>query len=84
VNLIDTADVYGGGRSEGILGQVLKGRRDEVILATKFHNPIGSGVKDRGKVRYLGSTTFPSFVLLESLWASERRGLERFASEQLP
>ena len=38
----------------------------------------------QGKVRYIGSTTFPSSLLLESLWASERRGFERFASEQPP
>src|SRR4051794_30720521 len=35
VNLIDTADGYAQGRSEEILGQALKGRRDDVILATK-------------------------------------------------
>lgn len=134
VNLIDTADVYGGGRSEEILGRILKGRRDEVILATKFHNPMGSGVNDRGnsrlwvmraverslrrlqtdhidlyqahrpdlgteieetlvaltdlvrqgKVRYIGASTFPSFLLIEALRTSERRGLERFACEQPP
>ena len=39
VNLIDTADVYGAGRSEEILGQVLKGRRDEVMIATKAFGP---------------------------------------------
>jgi len=134
VNLIDTADVYGGGVSEEIVGRALKGRRDEVILATKFHNPMGAGLNDRGnsrlwvmraveaslrrlqtdridlyqahrpdpstdmeetlatmtdlvrqgKVRYIGSSTFPAFLLVESLWASERRGLERIASEQPP
>jgi aryl-alcohol dehydrogenase-like predicted oxidoreductase len=134
VNLIDTADVYGRGRSEEILGRVLKGRRDEVILATKFHNPMGGGVNDRGntrlwmmravedslrrlqtdhidlyqahrpdpgtdieetlvaltdlvrqgKVRYIGASTFPSFLLIESLRISARRGLERFACEQPP
>ncbi|MGH2556651.1 MAG: aldo/keto reductase, partial [Actinomycetota bacterium] len=51
VNLIDTADVYGGGRSEEIVGRALKGRRDEVVLATKFHNPMGGGVNDRGNSR---------------------------------
>jgi aryl-alcohol dehydrogenase-like predicted oxidoreductase len=38
----------------------------------------------QGKVRYIGSSTFPAFLLVESLWASERRGLERLASEQPP
>ncbi len=37
ITLFDTADIYGGqGASEDLLGQVLKGRRDEVVLATKF------------------------------------------------
>ncbi len=35
VNLFDTAEIYGGGRSEGLLGEALKGRRDEVFIATK-------------------------------------------------
>jgi aryl-alcohol dehydrogenase-like predicted oxidoreductase len=38
----------------------------------------------QGKVRYIGSSTFPSSLLIESLWASKRRGLERFACEQSP
>jgi aryl-alcohol dehydrogenase-like predicted oxidoreductase len=36
VTLLDTADIYGGGQSESILGEVLTGRRDQVVLATKF------------------------------------------------
>ena len=40
VNFIDTADVYSQGESEVIVGKALKGRRDEVILATKFHGPM--------------------------------------------
>ncbi len=37
ITLFDTADIYGGGgRSEELLGEVLQGRRDEVVLATKF------------------------------------------------
>src|SRR5881628_1177393 len=38
----------------------------------------------QGKVRYLGSSTFPAFHIVESPWTSERRGLERFACEQPP
>ena len=38
INLIDTADVYAFGESEEIVGQALEGRRDDVVLATKFHN----------------------------------------------
>src|SRR3954453_17925587 len=42
INFIDTADVYGAGESEEIVGRALaRGRRDDVVLATKFHNPMG-------------------------------------------
>jgi aryl-alcohol dehydrogenase-like predicted oxidoreductase len=41
INLIDTADVYGFGENETIVGSALKGRRDSVVLATKFHHPVG-------------------------------------------
>ena len=41
VNLVDTADVYGNGATEEIIGPALKGRRDDVVLATKFNNPVG-------------------------------------------
>ena len=37
INVIDTADVYARGESEEIVGKALKGRRDDVVLATKFH-----------------------------------------------
>jgi aryl-alcohol dehydrogenase-like predicted oxidoreductase len=40
VNFIDTADVYSQGESETIVGKALRGRRDDVILATKFHGPM--------------------------------------------
>ncbi|EQD61755.1 aldo/keto reductase, partial [mine drainage metagenome] len=36
INLFDTADIYGGGESERFLGQALRGRRDEAVVATKF------------------------------------------------
>ena len=36
VNFIDTAEAYGRGKSETILGEALKGRRDEYVIATKF------------------------------------------------
>src|ERR1700734_1377125 len=41
INFIDTADVYSGGESERIVGQALAGRRDDVVLATKFFMPMG-------------------------------------------
>ena len=40
VNFIDTADIYSQGESETIVGKALRGRRDDVILATKFHGPM--------------------------------------------
>jgi aryl-alcohol dehydrogenase-like predicted oxidoreductase len=52
VNLIDTADVYQGGRSEETLGIALKGSWDRVVLATKVYNSMGEGPNDRGASRY--------------------------------
>jgi len=40
INFIDTADIYSQGESETIVGKALRGRRDDVILATKFHGPM--------------------------------------------
>ncbi len=52
INFIDTADIYSAGESEEIVGKALAGgRRDEVILATKFHNPMGPGANQRGNSR---------------------------------
>jgi len=51
INFIDTADVYADGESESLLGQALAGRRDEVVLATKFHAPMGTGPNDAGQSR---------------------------------
>ncbi|MGW5431953.1 aldo/keto reductase [Streptomyces sp. NPDC004059] len=48
VNLVDTADVYSGGESEEIVGKALKGRREEVVLATKFGLAMGDDPKQRG------------------------------------
>ena len=52
VNLIDTADVYSDGLSEEILGQVLHGRRDEVLVATKVRMAMGPGPNDAGLSRH--------------------------------
>ena len=134
INFIDTADVYSAGESEEIVGTALKGRRDDVILATKFFAPMGSGPNQRGgsrrwilhevedslrrlqtdyldlyqihrpdetvdiddtlgafsdlvhqgKIRYLGHSTFPADYIVEAQWVAERRGRERFVSEQPP
>ena len=134
VNFVDTADVYSAGESEEIVGKALAGRRDDVILATKFHAPMGtdrnargnsrrwivravenslrrlntdwidlyqvhrpdpecdvdetlaalSDLVHQGKVRYLGSSTFPPEDIVEAQWSAERRGRERFVCEQPP
>jgi aryl-alcohol dehydrogenase (NADP+) len=134
VNFIDTADMYALGESEQIVGQALKGRRDDVVLATKFWNPMGdlpnqrggskrwvhqavedslrrldtdyidlyqmhrpdteaeldetlgalSDLVHQGKVRYLGSSTFPAETIVEAQWVAERRNRERFVCEQPP
>jgi aryl-alcohol dehydrogenase-like predicted oxidoreductase len=52
VNFIDTADVYGQGESEEIVAKALAdGRRDDVVLATKFHNAMGEDPNQRGNSR---------------------------------
>jgi aryl-alcohol dehydrogenase-like predicted oxidoreductase len=134
VNFIDTADVYSQGQSEEIVGRALKGRRDEVVLATKVHGKMGEGLNRSGnsrfwimkevenslrrldtdhidlyqlhrpdpstdidetlgaltdlvragKVRYIGSSTFPAWQIVEGQWAAQRRNLERFVCEQPP
>jgi aryl-alcohol dehydrogenase-like predicted oxidoreductase len=132
INLVDTADMYSHGESEEIVGAALKGRRDDVVLATKFHLPMGEDPNRRGnsrrwvmtavedslrrlqtdhidlyqvhrpdpdtdveetlsaltdlvrsgKVRAIGTSSFPASDMVEAQWVSERRGLERFRSEQ--
>lgn len=46
VNLVDTADQYSGGEAEEIVGKAIRGRRDEVVLATKGHFPVRMGDPD--------------------------------------
>jgi len=134
INLIDTADIYDNGRSEEILGECLAGRRDGVVLATKFGNPMhgdpnrsgGSrhwvlaaveeslkrlktdwidlyqmhrpdpytpieetlGALDElvqsGKIRAVGTSTFPAEGLVEIQWAAQRIGCTPPLSEQPP
>lgn len=52
VTTIDTADVYSEGVSEEIIGEVLQGRRDDVVLATKVRFPMGPGMNDGGNSRH--------------------------------
>ena len=132
VNFIDTADVYSRGGSETIVGKALAGRRDEVVLATKFHGVMGDDPNQRGnsrrwivravedslrrlntdwidlyqvhrpeagtdvgetlsaltdlvragKVRYIGTSTFPASQIVEAQWAAYGRRLERPVTEQ--
>ncbi|WP_406146839.1 aldo/keto reductase [Streptomyces sp. NBC_01012] len=134
INFVDTADFYSHGESEEIVGKALKGRRDEVVLATKAHLPMGDDPNQRGnsrrwlvraledslrrlgtdhvdlfqvhrpapdtdveetlsaltdlvragKVRNIGASSFPASDIVEAQWVSERRGLERFRTEQPP
>src|SRR5256885_3165306 len=134
INFIDTADVYSFGESEEIVGKALQGRRDGVVLATKFVAPMGEDTNQRGasrrwimqevesslrrlgtdyidvyqahrpdltvelddtlgalsdlvhqgKVRVLGSSTYPAELIVEAQWVAERRGRERFQCEQPP
>ena len=51
INVVDTADVYARGESEEIVGKALKGRHDDVVLATKFFMPMGDDPNRRGGSR---------------------------------
>jgi aryl-alcohol dehydrogenase-like predicted oxidoreductase len=132
INFIDTADAYG--ESEVVVGKALKGRRDSVVLATKFSRPVGddpnhqgasrrwimiavenslrrlqtdyidlyqvhrpdpdtdieetlSALSDlihSGKVRTVGTSAMPAPDIIEAQWVAERRGLERFRTDQPP
>jgi aryl-alcohol dehydrogenase-like predicted oxidoreductase len=136
VNLFDTADIYGGaGGSETLLGAALKGKRDQVVLATKFgadmkgsngpdwgvrgsrryirlaveaslrrlqtdwidlyqmHMPdprtpieetleVLTDLVREGKVRYLGSSNFAGWQVLDAEWTARTNGLETFVSDQ--
>ncbi len=64
INLVDTADIYSFGLSEEIVGKVVAGQRDRVLLATKARMPMGEGPNDAGLSRH---------HLIRSLEASLRR-----------
>ncbi|MGQ4511136.1 aldo/keto reductase [Streptomyces sp. DW26H14] len=132
INFIDTADAYGD--SEEVVGKALKGRRDNVVLATKVSRPMSDDPNEQGasrrwimkavenslrrlgtdhidlyqihrldpatdveetlsaltdlirggKVRAVGTSTAPASDIVEAQWVAERRGLERFRTEQPP
>ncbi len=52
INMFDTADVYQKGRAEEIMGRVIRGCRDEIVLATKAYFPLGKGPNAGGSSRY--------------------------------
>ncbi len=70
VTLFDTADVYGD--SELLLGEVLEGRRDDVVLATKFGSPLGGRLGDdhgsRNSRRYIRKAVEASLQRLRTDW----------------
>jgi aryl-alcohol dehydrogenase-like predicted oxidoreductase len=135
INFIDTADVYSRGESEEIVGKALVGgRRENVVLATKFHGTMGedpnqagnsrrwimreveaslkrlqtdwidlyqvhrwdpwtdheetlgvlSDLVTQGKVRYIGSSTYPAAEIVKAQWVARDRRLRRFVCEQPP
>ena len=134
INFIDTADRYSRGESEEIVGKALKARRNNIVLATKVHGPMGEDPNQQGnsrrwitqaveaslrrlqtdhidlyqihrpspetdieetlsvltdlmragKVRAIGSSTFPASEIVQAQWVAERRGLARFRTEQPP
>jgi aryl-alcohol dehydrogenase-like predicted oxidoreductase len=51
INFFDSADQYNKGRSEEILGELMRGHRDELVIATKSFNPTGEDVNARGNSR---------------------------------
>ncbi|HEU4979554.1 MAG TPA: aldo/keto reductase [Solirubrobacteraceae bacterium] len=135
INFIDTADVYSRGESEEIVGKALAGgRRENVVLATKFHGTMGddpneagnsrrwifreveaslkrlgtdwidlyqvhrwdpwtdheetlgalSDLVAQGKVRYIGSSTYPAAQIEKAQWIARERGHQRYVTEQPP
>ena len=52
INFFDTANVYGNGASETIVGKALKSSRQSIVLASKVYGQMGAGVNDRGLSRY--------------------------------
>ncbi len=133
INFFDTANSYGGGRSESYIGEWLKAKgsavRDQILISSKVYNSVGPGPNDwglsrrhilsqveaslgrlgvealdmylihepdpstpleetlhtlddlvrQGKLRYLGASNMPAWLLTKSLWLSDKLRLERFA-----
>jgi aryl-alcohol dehydrogenase-like predicted oxidoreductase len=67
VTFFDTADIYGNkGGSETVLGRVLQGRRDQVVLATKFGKPMDDGAERRGSREYIRAALDASLERLQT------------------
>jgi aryl-alcohol dehydrogenase-like predicted oxidoreductase len=67
VVFFDTADIYGGhGGSEELIGRALRGRRDRVLLATKFGKPMGDGAELRGSASYIRAALDASLRRLQT------------------
>jgi aryl-alcohol dehydrogenase-like predicted oxidoreductase len=92
INFIDTADIYSAGESEVIVGKALAGgRRDDVILASKVHMPMGDDANQRGNSRRWIITEVENSLrrlqtdwIVEYQWTAQDRGRERFRCEQPP
>lgn len=52
VNLLDTSNVYSTGKSEEVVGEILKGRSDQILVGTKVRFPMGSGANQQGLSRF--------------------------------
>jgi aryl-alcohol dehydrogenase-like predicted oxidoreductase len=69
INFVDTADVYSSGESEIIVGKALKGRRDDVVLATKFRLPMGDDPnRAGGSPRWIKQEVEDSLRRLDTDW----------------
>src|SRR5919204_5437534 len=69
INFLDTADVYAAGESEEIVGKALAGRRDTVVLATKFHGSMGDDPNRRGNSRrWITQEVDASLTRLQTDW----------------
>jgi aryl-alcohol dehydrogenase-like predicted oxidoreductase len=71
INFLDTADVYGFGDNEELVGQTIRGRRDEVFLATKFAN-----LRKKDDPSYWGVSGRPEYVKAACEASLERLGVE--------
>lgn len=72
-NFVDTADMYGRGTSEEIVGRLLQGRRDRVVLATKVRFPVGDGPNDWGASRrHIRESIEHSLRRLDTDWVGAR------------